>query len=157
MKRRFIFLFFAFIFLLSCNDNVLFDKNESIPNDTWAMSRKLSFEVNVKDTLTNYDFAINFRHTTKYPYSNALFFITTFYPDNSVTQKDTIECIVADSNGVWTGKGSGNLKDNRFRFARSVRFPRSGRYTFEIEQATRDTNLAGVSDVGLHIESVRTK
>jgi gliding motility-associated lipoprotein GldH len=142
--------------LTGCNSNVLFDRSESVNENGWkSKGEKIVFELDIKDTVTKFDFAINMRNTTDYSYSNIIFFVTTIYPDRSVTQRDTIECQVANPDGTWKGKGSGKLKDNRFWFARNVKFPQKGRYTFEIEQATRDTNLAGVSDVGLHIENRR--
>jgi gliding motility-associated lipoprotein GldH len=136
----------------ACNSNVFFDESKKINKEKWNYNEKVMFELNVLDTVSKYNFAVNLRHTTDYPYSNILFFITTIYPDRSVTQRDTIECYVANSDGSWKGKGSSKIKDNRFWFARNVQFPQKGQYTFEIEQATRDTNLVGVSDVGLHIE-----
>ena len=157
MKPHFVLLFLAFITLCACNSDVLFDKNKSIDKNGWRIGDKISFDVSVKDTVTKYDFAINLRNTTDYPYSNVLFFITTIYPDNSVSRRDTVECYVANLDGSWKGKGSSKLKDNRFWFARSVQFSQSGEYTFEIEQATRDTVLMGLSDVGLHIENRRLR
>ncbi|MDR0790383.1 MAG: gliding motility lipoprotein GldH [Bacteroidales bacterium] len=157
MKRHYILLFFALVALSACNSNVLFDKNESIDDKGWSIGEKVSFELNIEDTITKYDFAINLRNTTDYPYSNVLFFITTIYPDNSVSRRDTVECYVANPDGSWKGKGSGKLKDNRFWFARSVQFLQKGNYTFEIEHAMRDTALTGLTDIGLHIENRRLK
>ncbi|MDR1847955.1 MAG: gliding motility lipoprotein GldH [Bacteroidales bacterium] len=156
MKPYLILVFFAFMTLTACNRNVLFDSNESVNEKGWSMYEKIIFELDIKDTVSKYNFALNLRHTTDYQHPNIVFFITTIYPDHSVTQKDTIECYLATPDGNWIGKGNGKIKDNRFWFARSVRFPQIGRYTFEIEQATRDTNLTGVSDIGLHIEKPNT-
>jgi gliding motility-associated lipoprotein GldH len=68
---------------------------------------------------------------------------------------DTLECILADENGKWLGKGTGHIVDNRVPFKRNVIFPDTGKYTFEIEQAMRMEKLPEVYDIGLRIEKVK--
>jgi gliding motility-associated lipoprotein GldH len=46
----------------------------------------------------------------------------------------------------------GDIWDNRALFRERMRFPQSGRYTFEIEQAMRQNPLPQIMDVGLRIE-----
>lgn len=145
-------LFSITLFFTSCNPDVVFDENKKVSEKGWNMNERIEFEVDIKDTLRLYDFAINLRNTTDYPNSNIFFFIKTIYPDGSITKCDTVECYVAYLDGTWTGKGSGRIKDNRFWFTQKVIFPMKGVYRFEVQQATRDTNLVGISDVGLHIE-----
>lgn len=155
MKNHIINIFLLLIVvvvLLSCNSNVVFDKNESLKNDSWRIGDKKAFTVKVDDINTTYKFALNVRNTTDYPYNNIYFFITTLYPDGSVTRKDTVECMLTYPDGQWKGKGHSDIRDNRFWFAKNVRFKQKGEYVFKIEQATRDTSLVGVKEVGLHIE-----
>lgn len=154
MKKIFYGLTLVFVsyILISCNPNVVFDETKKVNEKGWNMNDIVEFEVEIKDTLRLYDFAINIRNTTDYPNSNIFFFIKTFYPDGSITKCDTVECYLAYLDGSWTGKGSGRIKDNRFWFTQKVIFPMKGTYRFELQQATRDTNLVGISDIGLHIE-----
>ncbi len=48
--------------------------------------------------------------------------------------------------------GLGDKYDNRILFRRNIRFPRTGIYVFEYEQAMRDEPLIGIDDIGLRIE-----
>lgn len=155
-KILFGFILISFIFA-SCNPNVVYDENKKINEKGWNMNDRVEFDVDVKDTLRLYDFAINLRNTVEYPNCNIFLFIKTTYPDGSITKCDTVECYLAYLDGTWTGKGSGRIKDNRFWFTQNVVFPQKGKYRFEIQQATRDTNLVGISDIGLHIEYRKTK
>lgn len=149
--------FFLFSFsIISCNTNIVYDKNLDINEKGWNKSDIAEFEVEIEDSLMLYDFAINIRNTINYPKSNIYFFIKTIYPDGSITRRDTIECILAYPDGSWTGKGSGRIKDNRFWFTQNVVFPLKGIYKFEIEQATRDTSIIGIKNIGLHIEYRKT-
>ncbi len=140
--------------LSSCNSDVLFDKSRKVDSKGWNMNDKKEFdlEVSQSDALYSYRFAINLRNTTDYKYNNIFFFVTTIYPDGSITKQDTVECILMNVDGTWKGKGNSNVKDNRFWFAKNVKFPQKGKYTFKITQATKDTILSGIKDVGLHIE-----
>lgn len=140
------------IVLASCNPDLVYDESKKVDPQGWAMNDRLEFDLEIKDTLGYYDFAINVRNTTDYPYSNIFFFIKTIYPDGSITKSDTVECYLSYMDGSWTGKGTSKIKDNRFWFTQKVIFPQKGVYRFEIQQATRDTNLIGISDIGLHIE-----
>lgn len=139
---------------VSCNKDVVFDESMPIDKDGWNMTERKVFEVDIsqKDIVYDYKFALNLRNTSDYKYNNIFFLITTVYPDGSITRKDTVECIVANPDGTWKGKGNSNIKDNRFWFAKNVKFPQKGKYVFKIEQATKDTLLTGIKDVGLHIE-----
>ena len=59
---------------------------------------------------------------------------------------------LADDKGQWLGDGMGDIWDNRALFRERMRFPQSGLYTFEIEQAMRQNPLPQIMDVGLRIE-----
>ncbi|MFV0500726.1 MAG: gliding motility lipoprotein GldH [Bacteroidales bacterium] len=158
MKNRLIILFALILSLsiISCNNNIVYDENVKINEKGWNKSEIAEFEVEINDTLRLYNFAINLRNTIDYPKSNIYLFVKTIYPDGSLTRRDTIECIIAYPDGKWTGKGSGRIKDNRFWFTQNVVFPLKGKYRFEIEQATRDTSLIGIKNIGLHIEYRKT-
>lgn len=147
-----VFLLFAFLLFVSCNKNVVYDQNQQVNQESWKTNDKLYYEVDIKDTTKVYKLAINIRNTIDYPYSNIYFYLNTILPNGKVTKKDTIECYLSYPDGTWKGKGNANLKDNRFWIAKNIKFEQSGKYIFELRQATTDTTLRGISDVGLHIE-----
>ncbi len=144
-------IFSALVFC-ACNSDVVYNENKKVNERGWKAEDKLCFEFDVDDPAARYKLALNIRNTTDYPYSNVYFFLSTILPDGTVTRKDTIECVLAYPDGTWKGKGSSNVKDNRFWIAKDVSFKQKGRYVFELRQATTDTLLVGVRDVGLHIE-----
>ena len=80
-------------------------------------------------------------------------FIEKTFPDGGIAL-DTMECPLADPEGNWYGKPSGKYVDNRYFLRKNVIFPQRGQYRFAITQATRDTNLVGIKDVGILIEYV---
>jgi gliding motility-associated lipoprotein GldH len=64
---------------------------------------------------------------------------------------DTLEFPMADPEGNYVGDVSGGLVLNRIIVKKETRFPRSGTYTFVLEQAMRDKELEEITDVGLTI------
>jgi gliding motility-associated lipoprotein GldH len=136
--------------LVSCGE-VLFQDSETIPNKNWEIGSNISFDVEVKDTMTGYDFYIDLRNEGSYPYANIYMFVNTTFPSGK-SAKDTVECILADRTGRWLGKGLGDVIDNHILFKENIRFPNTGTYSFEFEQGMRNEALPEILDVGISIE-----
>lgn len=140
------------ILFSACNNNVVYDENKEVNQRVWKTTDKLYYEVDITDTIKSYKLAINIRNTIEYPYSNIYFYMNTILPNGKVTKCDTIECYLAYPDGTWKGKGNSKIRDNRFWIAKNVKFEQKGKYTFELRQATIDSTLKGICDVGLHLE-----
>lgn len=140
------------ILFSACNNNVVYDENKEVNQLAWKTTDKLYYDVDITDTIKSYKLAINIRNTIEYPYSNIYFYMNTILPNGKVTKCDTIECYLAYPDGTWKGKGNSKIRDNRFWIAKNVKFEQKGKYTFELRQATIDSTLKGICDVGLHLE-----
>ncbi len=145
-------------FFTSCNKNVFYSKYERIDeNKGWPAKQLINFEVEMKDTTQLYDVYINVRNAESYPYRNLFMFLHTRYPNGDMSI-DTIECILANEQGHWLGKGMGDLYDNSILFKKNARFKQAGKYTFAFEQTMRYGNqneidpLPLIMDVGISIE-----
>ena len=136
--------------MASCaNDS--FNKRTVIPEAEWRQENRVAFDVDINDTLNGYVFGIGLRHLENYRYSNLYVFLHTTLPNGNHTH-DTIECTLATPEGRWIGKSSGSMRDLLIPLNESLRFPLTGPYHFEIEQAMREPVLKGISDIGLYIE-----
>lgn len=144
---------FSVLFLASCDKNRVFEDNKDIPDGVWSRNNKVSFQVNIIDSITPHNIFVNIRNSGSYPYRNIYLFITT--TSKGITVKDTFECILADEKGKWYGNGLGDIWDNQLLFKKNIRFPHTGLYTFEYEQAMRNDDLPMIMDVGLRIEKVK--
>ncbi|MBR6775976.1 MAG: gliding motility lipoprotein GldH [Bacteroidales bacterium] len=155
--RNFLKIAFALLlttYIFSCgNKNVIFDESVIIPGSSWDNQNLPYFDVNVEDSLSNYAFYLNIRHLENYRYSNFYMFLHTTFPNGNVTH-DTIECILAYPDGRWIGKGSGSMRSSSILLNGNLRFPLKGTYHFEIEQAMREPELEGITDVGIKLEKV---
>jgi gliding motility-associated lipoprotein GldH len=139
------------LFLSACDNKRIFEQNTDIPDNNWASSNKIKFNVPITDPATSANFYINVRNADGYPYSNLYLFVKTTFP-NGKFSTDTLECILADEKGKWLGKGLGDIYDNQIPFKRNVRFPLAGNYIFEIQQGMRSDIVPLIMDVGLRIE-----
>ncbi len=134
----------------SCNTNTVFTQSITLPTGGWYKNNEVVFNVNIKDTLINYSFNLNIRNTNKYRFNNLYLFLTTKFPNGNVS-RDTIECILANKEGKWLGKGWGSVKENDILLKSDLRFPLAGNYKFLIQQAMRVDTLKGIENIGLSI------
>lgn len=150
-------LFFLIIVLfIKCGNPALIDKSMDVNESSWEVQKKLIVEVNIDDSLSTYNFFVNLRNTTDYKYSNFFLFVKTIFP-NKQTAVDTLECLLADNQGKWFGKGNDKIKDNKILFKKDAIFPMKGKYVFEIEHAMRETSISGIKSVGICIEKNKTR
>ena len=139
------------VFLFSCDRNVVFEKNVKFPENKWEMNNIIKLDAEIKDTVSLHNIYINVRNAGGYQFSNLYLFLNTRTPKGEEA-RDTIELTLADERGKWLGNGSGDIWDNRILLKRKFRFPESGIYHFEMQQAMRINPLPQMMDAGLRIE-----
>ncbi len=153
MKRQHqIILFVACVLLLTaCLSKPVHQNLKAVRTDGWHFTDSIIFNVEINDTLSLHKMYLDIRNTTDYNYSNLFIFMDIVFPDGRVL-RDTLECILADRRGQWTGRGFGALRFNSFLFRNDVWFPSGGTYSFRITHGMRDEWLTGISDTGIRIE-----
>ena len=139
------------LFLFACESSVVFQQQKAISYEGWYYRDSIIFEATIHDTIALHTMYLDIRNTVEYRYSNLFIFLDIEFPDGSVL-RDTIECILADRQGSWTGKGFGRMRTNRFLFRDDVWFPQQGVYTFRVFQGMREDRLQGIADVGIRID-----
>jgi len=132
-----------------------YSSSYSIENEEWDMNERFQFNLDIESIYDNYNIFLNVRNTTDYSYSNIFFFVHVMYPDNTIVV-DTVEGILADTDGRWLGSGSGKYKNNRFLYKSNIRFPEKGTYVFTVEQAMRDETLSGIASVGMELIKIKS-
>lgn len=145
---------FAIVLVLifsSCDKKRVFEDYYTTDNSVWHSDSIAEFQFDIQNTNENYNVLINVRNLESYSYSNLWFFVDIVAPDLTVL-RDTVECQLALPNGKWVGKGTGGVYHSQFSYRLHVTFPEKGIYSVLLQQAMRDENLKGISDVGLRIE-----
>lgn len=148
----FVLITIAFVY---CGNPDIIDKQMDVDEKSWDVNQKLKVELEINDTISTYNFFINVRNTTDYKFSNFFLFIKTIFPNGQMAI-DTLECVLADYQGKWIGRGNGKYRDNRILFKNKVLFPMKGKYTLEIEHALRTKYASGIKSIGIRIEKNKT-
>lgn len=150
--------FFGFtiitVFLLSCDEQRVYEKNQDFDSRYWLISEKPEFEFEISDTLQSYNLYCNVRNSLDYPF--ARIFITYHLKDSveSLIEKNLVSTLLFNEK---TGKpfgesGLGDLYDHQIPLKQNYRFRRSGKYKVSFEQYMRTDTLAGILAVGLRVE-----
>ncbi|RKR81134.1 gliding motility-associated lipoprotein GldH [Mucilaginibacter gracilis] len=131
--------------------NRIIDQNTEVENQNWGYHSRISCVFDIADAAIAYNLYLNLRVTPDYKYSNIFILIHQVGPDKK-TETTRYEFTLADKDGQWLGRGTGNLYTYQVPFRTSYKFPVKGKYRIEIEQNMRDNPLHQVSDVGLRVE-----
>jgi len=153
---KLLFVFLMAASFVSCDSNRVYEENFSVENNVWNMEDVKIFSFEINDTLSPLDLFINLRTTTDYPYSNLYIFLYSEYP-NGYTDKDTLEFILAEPNGKWLGESTGTVIENQILISSGGRFPNKGKYTFKVQHAMREPDLAEVIDIGFRVAFTEAK
>jgi len=134
----------------SCNTNTVYNNNVTLPIEGWYKNNAVVFNVDINDSINNHLFTISIRNSINYRYSNLYLFLLTEFPNGNIS-RDTLECILANNEGKWLGKGWGDIKENKIVLKSDLRFPLTGEYKFLVQQAMRVDTLIGINDIGLSV------
>jgi len=153
MSQKIRFLFISMVIAFSsCDPDMIYDELWRIEDGRWTWDNPQVFEIEMSDTITLHNIYLQVRHTVDYPLSNLYIFVNVSGPGGQQI-KDTVNIILADPDGSWTGRGAGNLREIRLLYRNQTRFRLPGLYTFTLEQGMRKSELP-VTDVGVRIERI---
>ena len=150
VKNSLIVLIIGIGSLSSCADSATYDRSFSFEGHLWDQNVNPKFVVRISDTITPYQLDFTVRTTTDYTFSNIWMNLSIVFPDGTKLRRP-YELKITDQNG-WLGEKSGTVVSNQLSFP-NTKLPQKGRYTFILEQATPETSLKEVLDVGLRVSS----
>lgn len=159
-KISLFFIVLTVSFFVSCDKERVFDKYEKI-NGSWKKNDTIKFSFEENDTIKPYNLFINIRNNNDYPFNNLFLIVTLKQPDNLV-KKDTLEYLMANSDGSLMGEGFSDLKESKLWYQENFTFKKSGTYEVSIQQAVRETGnitgvdeLKGITEIGFRIEKTK--
>lgn len=157
--RHSYYLFFM-LFVVSCNQNHVFDEFQHVGSE-WKKNDIKEFSFVSPDTTDNYNLFINIRNTNEYKYNN-LFLIAAIECPNGKVVSDTLQYRMAGPDGKLLGSGMTAIKENKLWYkghASNFKFEELGDYKLKLSHAVRaygevdaDDKLIGITDVGFRIE-----
>lgn len=140
--------------LFSCRQAGLYERLHNIPQGEWKSGDKVSFSLEVSDTVSAYNFYATIRHTNLYPYRNIWIRVGLTMPGADSATFQDFELPLAD-NEKWLGTGLNDVYDRRVKlFGFPQHFSKKGTVIFTLQQIMRDDPLPGVLQAGIRIEPV---
>lgn len=148
-------LILIILFIFACNnDHRIYEKNKTLSNRLWHTDSVKSFEFDIRETEKAYNFYLNIRNTTAYPYHNIYL---TYYLKDSLDHVLMQELINRNLFHPQTGKplgksGLGDVFDHRINLKENFNFPEPGKYRLMVEQSMRLDSLPEIISVGARVE-----
>lgn len=137
--------------LISCDSKRVYEEYASLPDQGWNKDSLATFVVHINDLNSRYNLYIHIRNKVNYPNSNLWIFIDVTTPSGQ-TFSEKLECLLADKNGKWLGRGWGSIYFSSFRYKNDMQFKELGKYTFKLTHGMRSNHLEGIQDIGMRIE-----
>lgn len=151
-------LAFCYLFIASCGEVAVFEKNVTIPNHSWSSKFKpeISFTISDKDTLARYRIFIVIRHSDAYRFKNIWVNIHTESP-TGVTRNQPLDLKLATDSEGWLASGMDDLFEHRIEITppNSPERLRAGTYKFKLENIMREDPLNHIWNVGIRLEKVQ--
>ncbi len=151
---RLVFLGVILFLLCSCGPKEWYNYQVSIPEAGWNKDTVAVFKSDITELDKSCHLLLDVTHKNNYEYSNLWFFIDAISPSGHV-ERDTIECFLANHEGIWFGKDvGGDETESVHPYKLNVKFPEKGLYKYYVMHGMRDTLLTGITSVGLQIVEV---
>lgn len=150
-RFRVIILLVATQSLISCDPNRVYDTNLDVQNAAWDYDDIKRFEVNIDDTIAQYNLAVNIRHSFNYEWRNMYVNIKTMLPDSQWLDR-RVNLPMSEPDGKWFGKCMGDNCYVSVPIQKNAKFPQKGKYIFTIQQDMRANPLQNIRYIGLRIE-----
>ena len=137
--------------LVSCDKNVVLEKNEVFKSDQWDYADAKTFVAEIKDTTINYNILLSVRHSFNFEWRNMWVKIETTFPDGKQFEK-RVNLVLSEPDGHWNGDCLGDNCDIQIPIQQNAFFPEIGRYSFKISQDMRVNPLGYIKSFGMRVE-----
>ena len=145
----------VFLFAFACCQTIdVFEKTTAFSTHKWKSNEKLSFNFEIKDTVSVYNIYLVLRHEDAYSYNNIWLNLTEKNPAESVTVRR--EFILGNNNMQrWLGSGMDDIFEHRILINPQPRPLHKGIHTFTLEQDMREDPLEHILNAGIRVEKVK--
>ncbi|MBN2165674.1 MAG: gliding motility lipoprotein GldH [Marinilabiliaceae bacterium] len=144
-------LFVIIMIFASCDNRNIIDEYVTIPQNGWNKDSIAIFNFDITNNQPSYNIYLNIRNTPEYPNANLWLFCDIVSP-SGFAERDTVECILANTHGKWYGSGWGGTYHLKLPYKLNIKFKNAGLYKFRITQGMRTNVLKGIHNIGVRVE-----
>ena len=140
--------------LAACGPDYVYQQVQKIPNDgQWQYTDTLNFKFTITDTVSHYNFYLDFEHSDTFPFQNVYLQLSTRFPDgHRLTKLRSFDFF--DAQGAVLGECSGHKCRLRSVLQENAYFKEPGAYVLTVEQNSRLDPLSCLQSVGLSLEKL---
>jgi gliding motility-associated lipoprotein GldH len=154
---QFILCLLIVLAFTACDDNRIYDTHVDIENALWPETKELSYDFKVEDNTQAYNVIYNIRYANTYPYYNL--YIHYYLADSAgkpLRDHQLHMDLFDPKTGKPLGSGLGDIFDGTFlnQDMKAFKFPYKGSYKMRLRQYMRQSQLPGISSVGVKVEKV---
>lgn len=143
---------FVTLFIGSCNQIEIFEKNTTIPDYSWDAGFTANGTFEISDTSSAYSIYLVLRHTDAYKYNNIWLNVGLQPPGDSLYHQK-LNLVLGDDAHGWSGSGMNDIWEIRELLNGGPQhFVKPGTYRYSIAQVMRENPLTNIMSVGLRIE-----
>lgn len=155
MSNSFIRYFFGIVVfgcMFSCNQGEAYYEFRPIPQNEWSKNHEVGFMLDSVpiNPQQSYAISIELSHNISYTYKNLFLYINQTLQD-SVSVRDTLECMLVDDYGKWLGSGNGATRQLSVMYKTNQKIDTSLHNEIIIRHAMRDIHLKGIEKIGLKV------
>lgn len=130
-------------------DNTVYHCYQPV-GDGWKQTDTLCFHPPRMERGGKYRMAVDVRHTGRYPYRSLWLLVGHNLTDSTETVTDTLECVLADRQGLPLGKGVASLYQLEIPYG-IIEADGGGVPFVRVSHCMRGEPLEGISDIGIHL------
>jgi gliding motility-associated lipoprotein GldH len=136
----------------ACQQAVVYQQVQTLPNDTFYRDSSLHFSFPIPDSAQAYDIYLLVAYTPAYPYQN-LYINYTLQDKNTCTLATALhqEMLFDPKTGKPLGKGWGKNKYTESLLLKNYSFAQPDAYSLILTQFMRQEALPGIYQVGIKI------
>lgn len=146
----------AGLFLFSCSQPTLVNKQYQIPEEGWTYSDTLGWTFDVTDTLQIYNILLTVEHDRDFAYQNCYVKFYTLFPGGeSIDQIVSLD--MQSPSGKWYGTCGNETCFFSIPIQENAFFNQIGQHQIRMEQYMRQDSLSGIHSVTLAVEAAPNK
>lgn len=138
--------------MVSCNQGEVYYEFRFIPQNEWSKNQEVYFSLDSAaiNPHHNYAISIEITHNISYSYKNLFLYIDHTLQD-SLSVRDTLECVLVDDLGKWLGSGNGATRQLSLLYKTNQNIDTTLHNEITIRHAMQDLQLKGIEKIGLKL------
>ncbi len=154
MKKLISGLLLSLVILASCNSSKIYEKHIDNDRITWNRFDVKTFNVDIKDISSKYDFYIAIRYISEIPFNYITVKFILYTPSGETRMMDE-KIMLKDKAGNLLGDGMGDLYDLNSLARKDFQFTEPGVCKVEVSSTMSQLELPGIMQVGLIVKKAR--